>query len=284
MKTASGALEAFLFTKQAYVYADLHTLTIPGGTVVRWTNADIPITFGGHTWTPGPTIKDGGVKQTLGTAVSTFEITYGDTGQVTINSIPLITFARRNGLDGAVFLVERLFFPAWDQTPIDKMIRFSGRFSEISDIGISYLTISVNSWTEVLDTNVPTDVWQASCLNTVYDAKCAISQAAFKASVAVVSGSTLILLKTNYGGATGVMTLGSLKFTNGANNGLRRTIKDQTAGNLTLVSPLPVLPAVGDTLELYPGCDLSQATCSAKFANLINFRGQPYVPIPETAI
>jgi hypothetical protein len=33
---------------------------------------------------------------------------------------------------------------------------------------------------------------------------------------------------------------------------------------------------------VYPGCDKQQATCRGKFANLARFRGQPYVPAPET--
>jgi cell wall-associated NlpC family hydrolase len=34
----------------------------------------------------------------------------------------------------------------------------------------------------------------------------------------------------------------------------------------------------GDAFTIRPGCDKSFATCRAKFANSINFRGFPYVP------
>jgi hypothetical protein len=41
---------------------------------------------------------------------------------------------------------------------------------------------------------------------------------------------------------------------------------------------------VGADFLAYPGCDRLQATCSGKFANLPNFRGCPFIPVPETAV
>jgi len=49
-------------------------------------------------------------------------------------------------------------------------------------------------------------------------------------------------------------------------------------------SPLPFAPNAGDAFTAYPGCDKTQNTCTAKFNNLANFEGFPYVPAPETAI
>lgn len=34
----------------------------------------------------------------------------------------------------------------------------------------------------------------------------------------------------------------------------------------------------GDTVQIAPGCDLSQTTCSEKFDNSVNFGGFPYIP------
>jgi hypothetical protein len=38
-------------------------------------------------------------------------------------------------------------------------------------------------------------------------------------------------------------------------------------------------PEIGDGVVLYPGCDLSPATCKAKFDNYVNFIGHPFMPI-----
>jgi hypothetical protein len=36
--------------------------------------------------------------------------------------------------------------------------------------------------------------------------------------------------------------------------------------------------SVGTRVEIREGCDKSFATCSARFANAANFRGEPHVP------
>ncbi|HLL58748.1 MAG TPA: phage BR0599 family protein, partial [Allosphingosinicella sp.] len=38
------------------------------------------------------------------------------------------------------------------------------------------------------------------------------------------------------------------------------------------------LPAIGDLVEISEGCDKSFATCTARFANGANFRGEPHLP------
>ena len=86
---------------------------------------------------------------------------------------------------------------------------------------------------------------------------------------------------------SGYFDIGSIVLTSGALSGLSKTVKSWIAGlpgTLTLIAPFPIAPAVGDTFTAYPGCDLTQATCSARFANLVNFGGMPNIPAPETAV
>jgi len=42
--------------------------------------------------------------------------------------------------------------------------------------------------------------------------------------------------------------------------------------------------AVGDGFTVTPGCDRSFATCKAKFANAVNFRGHPYMIGDDAAL
>jgi uncharacterized phage protein (TIGR02218 family) len=144
----------------------------------------------------------------------------------------------------------------------------------------------VASAMELLDVNMPAELYQGSCLHTVFDTQCALSRAAYAAAGVIGSGTrTQNAFPSNLSVAAGYYNSGTMIFTSGPNNGLRRTIKSQDAsGNLTLVLPLPAAPGVGDTFTAYPGCDLSKGTCSAKFNNLIHFRGMPFIPVPETAI
>jgi uncharacterized phage protein (TIGR02218 family) len=50
---------------------------------------------------------------------------------------------------------------------------------------------------------------------------------------------------------------------------------------ITLFLPMPFPIEVGDTLGLYAGCNKLISTCTAKFANWHNFRGEPYIPGPD---
>jgi uncharacterized phage protein (TIGR02218 family) len=72
--------------------------------------------------------------------------------------------------------------------------------------------------------------------------------------------------------------LGTLTFTTGANADQSAEIKSFKAGRFMLWKPMLYPVAVGDAYKARPGCDLSAATCKAKFNNLINFGGFDDVP------
>ncbi|SEN64124.1 phage conserved hypothetical protein BR0599 [Loktanella fryxellensis] len=80
----------------------------------------------------------------------------------------------------------------------------------------------------------------------------------------------------------GWFTSGTLTWTSGVNVGrvtevLSHGLADAIA-TMTLLEA-PVLPiAEGDNLIARAGCDKRIATCSAKFANVANFRGFPNIP------
>lgn len=50
------------------------------------------------------------------------------------------------------------------------------------------------------------------------------------------------------------------------------------------IVPFPKPFTAADNVALYRGCDRTQATCTTKFNNLGNFRGCPYVPVPEVVL
>jgi uncharacterized phage protein (TIGR02218 family) len=47
---------------------------------------------------------------------------------------------------------------------------------------------------------------------------------------------------------------------------------------LTLQEPPPFAVVEGDLVEIREGCDKSFATCTGRFANARNFRGEPHLP------
>lgn len=94
---------------------------------------------------------------------------------------------------------------------------------------------------------------------------------------AQVQGENLLGLGTY---ASGHFDAGVLTFESGANAGVSRDIVDwvQATRTAVLFLPMPYDIAPGDVFRIAPGCDKRLATCRDKFANRLNFRGEPHVP------
>lgn len=74
---------------------------------------------------------------------------------------------------------------------------------------------------------------------------------------------------------------GLVQFLSGDNEGAIREIRRHEAnGVLTVYDPLPFNVAAGDEVRVTAGCDKTLATCRDKFDNVVNFRGEPFIPGP----
>jgi uncharacterized phage protein (TIGR02218 family) len=71
---------------------------------------------------------------------------------------------------------------------------------------------------------------------------------------------------------------GELRILGGPANGERRTILSVLGQQLHLRRAPSVAVAAGTACELIEGCDKTVATCSTRFANAANFRGEPHLP------
>ena len=71
---------------------------------------------------------------------------------------------------------------------------------------------------------------------------------------------------------------GEIRFLHGAANGERRTILAVEGQALHLRSAASGEVIEGTAVELVEGCDKLLATCSARFGNAVNFRGEPHLP------
>ncbi len=307
-ETSTGALVALLATR-AFVWADLYTITLATGVVLRLASGDSDWAYAGNTWSHGgPFIEHPDRKPTahwkVGLDVDTWQfsvipravdpisgVAYPDT----IGSTPWLAAARAGALDGAVVQVDRAYLPAWPAYPRPLALAptgvvniFTGRVAAI-DVDRSAVMISLNSHLELLDQNMPRNLYQAGCGRTLFDAGCSLVAATYAANLTVNSGSTssVLLATAATPAGSGTYALGRVVFTAGLNVGFTRAIRSMSsaAGVLTLglIAPMPFAIAAGDTFTAYPGCDKQMATCTT-WGNLANFGGQPYIPSPETAV
>ena len=287
-ETSVGALAALLNSKAPFTKADLYTLKLASGAVYRWSGSDVAVVNGSYTWSVGPGLQRTAAKFVVGTEVDTLTVTVTDNVGTTISGQALIPFIRGGGLQGARVQVDRVFWGASDTAPVGALQWFSGRVSDLEMDRYS-ARVKVASDLELLNTMVPRDVYQASCLNTLYDAGCGKLKSAYTVS-STASGATdskRITFSHSLGQSTGYFDLGVVSFTSGANAGISRSVRSHISGSpgaLTVLQPWPYAVASGDVFTIYPGCDKTQSTCSAKYSNLGRFRGMPYIPVPDTIL
>jgi uncharacterized phage protein (TIGR02218 family) len=285
MKSASPALISLLNSGADFQMADLWTLTLSGGTVIRWSGADVPLVYNGNAYALGPAIDRGAISEKRGVDVQTLTMTIYANGSDTINGSPLIPFIANRGLDGANVRLDRAFLTDWNLPVVGAINRFAGKVTSIGEISGSSVQVTISSWLVLLNVNMPPELYQAGCLHTVYDAGCGLAASSFSATGTVAIGATQTSFSSNLTGHANIYAQGRIQFTSGANTGVIRAVKaNDGAGNFTLIGPLPAAPANGDTFLATQGCDLTKATCQTKFANLARFKGTPFVPVPETSL
>lgn len=284
MKTATPQLAAFLASTRQLVMADLYTITLSGGSVLRYTDAAFTQQdAAGNDYLPLD-ISRSGISVKRGVEVDSLKMTIRANESVLLNGVPLIAFIAQGGFDGATVLLQRAFAADWGQPLQGTLVMFGGRFGEVNEASRSRLSCTVNSWLELLNQQMPRNLYQAGCLHTLFDAACGLSRAAFTASGTAQAGSSADTVQASASAADGFYDLGTLRFTSGANTGVKRTVKRQLGAAVTVLPAFPFAPSSGDAYELTQGCDRSKATCATKFANLGRFRGFPFVPAAETSL
>lgn len=282
-KSATPELLALLNSGTQLAYADLYTITLVGGGVLRYTGADKLMPWGGSTFLVGPLIKRGRTRLQVGIQVDSLDITLSAPDTVQVNNRPIMSFIAAGGLDGARIKLERAFMPTWFVDPVGVLHMFSGRVNDVST-GRYEARVSVQSDLELLDTQVPRNLYQPGCVNSLYGTACGVNRAAFTVTSSVSSGTTPSRSRfgTPLAQATGHFDLGVVAFTAGPNTGVSRTVRSFAGGVVETIAPFPFTPSVGDTFTIVPGCDLTVATCTNRFNNKPRFRGFPFIPKPET--
>jgi uncharacterized phage protein (TIGR02218 family) len=286
MKTVSAGFKSMLTSAQSLMVADLYTITLLSGTVLYYTDAPVDITYGGNTYlhaSEGSTVPGlgrGPIKLAIGLQVESLQVDILYDGDTRIQSKTPGAFANAGGFDGARVQVDKFLTPSLADTSRGIVNLFTGTVADVS-AGSGKVTLNVSSDLVYLNAAFPRNYFLPQCNNALFDTNCGLAKASY-AVAATTTGSTVTsITATGLTQASGYFAQGYVVITSGANAGLTRSVKDFSGGVLTLLYPLPGACAAGDTFTAYPGCDKTQATCSAKFANLPHFRGFPYVPTPE---
>lgn len=155
-----------------------------------------------------------------------------------------------------------------------------GSLGEISRLDHAFRA-EVRSLAHVLD-ETRGRLFQHGCDAELGDVRCGLTVAARSATVAEVFDRRRFVVTGVDDVASEAFDRGLARFLTGACAARAveiRTHRVETTGVvIDLWLALPEALAVGDAVELVPGCDKRFETCRDRFADTVNFRGFPHVP------
>lgn len=118
-----------------------------------------------------------------------------------------------------------------------------------------------------------------SCRARFCDATCGLNRQRFRhlTTVLGVDGNR-VLLDMPLAIIPGGFAYGTVRWLDGPNCSLVEDIWESDANGIVLSGQPDILPLSGARVELLEGCDKQMSTCASRFANAVNFRGEPYLP------
>lgn len=250
------------------------------GTVFGFTDHDRALTVDGDDFAPESGFTGSEARAREGLGIDTMDVE-GALSSARITEVDIID----GRYDGAV--VETLLvnwrapaqFAELRRATIAKITRSDGRFvAELESFGRG---LDLVRGRQVL----------RRCDAELGDQRCGVSLAgpAFTGAGEVVSfnGRDRVLAAGLDGYAQGWFANGLLTWTSGLGTGRSERVVDfrhEAEGTVVVIRPTQsALPQTGDTFSIAAGCDKSFATCKAKFANALNFRGFPHLPGNDSA-
>lgn len=171
-----------------------------------------------------------------------------------------------------------IFLVNWADLSAGKLALVKGKFGPVT-INEFAFSVELRGLADRLS-NIRGDLYQPTCRVDLGSPECGVDVTPLTQSgtVATTDGGRN-LTATGITAADGYFDGGLLVWATGANAGQAAEVRTWAAsGTLVLYLKAPVAISAGDTFRLQPGCDKLVDTCAKKFSNVVNFRGEPYVP------
>ena len=240
------------------------------GVTLGFCSHDRDVEIGGLLYRASPGMLPTSITESIGLQTDGLEVS-GAIGSTAI---------REDDLNAGRWDNARLTIFLFDWTDTDAPVRVlaSGEWGEVSysDIGFETELRGANSF---LDAPVVPQT-SPGCRAEFCGAQCGLNAQRYMHTVTVsaVSGEQVSFTPMQIGAANNALSYGNLRWLSGANTGLTIEIFGNGPGALTLASA-PIFPVAAGTLaQVFEGCDKTIATCSSRFGNAINFRGEPFLP------
>jgi len=250
-------------------------LTRTDGMVLGFTEHDHDLEFASTVFSAATGFRASEVETGLGLEADAADVA-GAFSDSAISADDL-ALGRYDGARVETFLVN------W-KSPDDHVVLSTRQLGEVRTAGQAF-TVELRSLAAGLD-QPHGRLYGKRCDADLGDARCTrdISAAPFTMTgeIATVSDEMTLIVSGLESRPAGWFSNGRMRFSDGLLAGVAADISSHTVeaggARLALWSPVARLPDPGDQLQVSAGCDKAFETCSAKFANGLNFQGFPYLP------
>jgi uncharacterized phage protein (TIGR02218 family) len=274
MKLLPSPLQAHLNTGTTTL-AWCWRLTRADGVKFGFTDHDRDLAFDGTVFEAATGFTASEIKDALGLSVDNLEVSSA------------LKSDRLNEDDLAAGLYDDARVEIWRvnwQDTDQRVLMRSGSLGEVRRAGPAF-TAEVRGLAHYLQ-QPKGRLFQSGCDADLGDARCGVDldSPAFRGTGTVLAASDARLMTASglAAFAPGWFTRGLVTFASGANAGRSQEVKRHAlAGSeatIELWQPMALAIAPNDTFTVTAGCDKQFATCKAKFANAVNFRGFPHMP------
>jgi uncharacterized phage protein (TIGR02218 family) len=273
-RTLSSSLLTHL-TQQVTTLCTCWRIERQDGTVIGFTDLDVPLTIQGVTYN-----SEGGFGRSAVARDNTLSV-----NNLELQSYLLASGIAESDLIGgrydyaqvSVFMVNYLALPTdLAATPNQQINLLSGRLGEAKNNGRGF-TAELRSLTDKLEQQIAS-LTSKDCRYDLGNSRCTVNLASFTFSLSVSVGGIITCVATGTTQVANYFDRGWVQFTSGANNGFKAQVRASGAGPSTFLQfweamPYPIV--AGDTLTATAGCDKGRdGDCKNKFNNVINFGGE----------
>jgi uncharacterized phage protein (TIGR02218 family) len=170
-----------------------------------------------------------------------------------------------------------LFLTSWEAPGAERVVLAEGRIGEVAVKGNGF-EAELRGMTALLDRPV-VEQTSPECRAELGDPRCRVDMAGrtLVTRVAALVDEDEVEVEAVTGPAN-AYAYGRLRWISGANSGLVSALLSSAGSRLRLREAPAFSASVGDLLEIREGCDKGFATCTGRFANGANFRGEPHLP------
>jgi len=239
------------------------------GITQGFTEHDRNLTFGSVTFLASSGFSATQIESSLGLAVDNLNVD-GALSSETINETDLAA----GRYDGALV---QLFWVNFNDVA-QRVLLSKGNIGRVQRQELSF-SAELRSQTDRLQQRVGR-TYQRTCDAILGDARCTrgLGDVTSTGTISSVESNRRFVVSGLSNDTTGFYTVGLLTFTSGDNNNLAFEVKSHSPGFIELWEQPPFTVSGGTTFSVVAGCDKSAETCNAKFNNILNFQGFPFIP------